>query len=476
MESPSEQEQFIDEAETWVCFQCVGEPSLKAQIQKSGAQPCNYCGKLAPAWTFLDVASAIFSVIEEHYQLVRSESPFYLEEGEGVADVIAIVADLSDDKLIDDVREQCEDLATTGMDDFDIPDSGPYAEDSEYAETPIDTYVWSQKWRDFETILKERTRFFSDEAKKILEDIFADIETLISNEGDSVLTRIGPGTEIPELFRARNFYDVDKLTGALGSPDQDLGPPPSSCASGGRMNAQGVSLFYGADAPEVCLAEVRPPVGSWVAMATFELIRPLNLLNLQLLQKLEHPKGSLFDPGYSHKLTKYKFLRTLTDLISRPVMPHDENSDYLTTQAVADFLSMYNKTNVDGIIFPSVQSPDKGRNIVLFHKASLVEKRELPRGTDIYCQSTSFEDDQWLFDFHVLESLPEELQDEKPTPIHWLEAFDSHPHYFQRKQIKSRDPTLRVNTGTVMVHQIEAASFSVKTYSVERTQTSKSGG
>ena len=39
------------------------------------------------------------------------------------------------------------------------------------------------------------------------------------------------------------------------------------------MNAQGIAVFYGAGDVETALAEVRPPVGSRVVTAEFEIIR-----------------------------------------------------------------------------------------------------------------------------------------------------------------------------------------------------------
>jgi len=60
-------------------------------------------------------------------------------------------------------------------------------------------------------------------------------------------------------------------------PDRDMGAPPSSLPAAGRMNAKGISTFYGATDPQIALAEVRPPVGSQVAIAYFEIIRPLRL-------------------------------------------------------------------------------------------------------------------------------------------------------------------------------------------------------
>ena len=43
------------------------------------------------------------------------------------------------------------------------------------------------------------------------------------------------------------------------------------------MNAKGISTFYGATNEDIALAEVRPPVGSQVAIARFDIIRPLLL-------------------------------------------------------------------------------------------------------------------------------------------------------------------------------------------------------
>jgi hypothetical protein len=153
---------------------------------------CSYCGTFAPAWTLQAVSEAIFVVLEEHFQQVSGESPFSREIGNDVAWTIGFSAEISDGALIEDVRELCEDMATSGMEYYEISDPSPYSQESEYIETPIDTYSWSSKWRYFETILKEQSRFFNQDARKILEEIFADIDILVSNEGEPVLTHAGP--------------------------------------------------------------------------------------------------------------------------------------------------------------------------------------------------------------------------------------------------------------------------------------------
>jgi hypothetical protein len=121
------------------------------------------------------------------------------------------------------------------------------------------------------------------------------------------------------------------------------------------MNAAGISVFYAATDPNVALAEVRPPVGSKVLIGRFGVIRPLRLLDLQALEFLADEKGSFFDQDHVRRLRRGKFLRGLSWLVSKPVMPEDQPRDYLPTQAVADFLGTAANPPLDGMIYPSVQ-------------------------------------------------------------------------------------------------------------------------
>ncbi len=67
--------------------------------------------------------------------------------------------------------------------------------------------------------------------------------------------------------------------------------------------------------------------------------------------------------------------------ISRPILPHDTNIDYVPSQAVSEYIHSQlkvprgkNKVGIDGIIFASAQRPNTGLNIVLFGDAAQVEQ------------------------------------------------------------------------------------------------------
>jgi hypothetical protein len=144
------------------------------------------------------------------------------------------------------------------------------------------------------------------------------------------------------------------------------------------MNAKGQPAFYGATTVPIALAEVRPPVGAWVATAAFDLLRPVKLLDLRNLAQVQLDSTlSLFDPRSIEKAQRRDFLRTLSSQLIQPVMPELQDRDYLITQVIADYLATHKRGQVEGIIYPSVQRPKDcvtaGFNVVLFPKASRVE-------------------------------------------------------------------------------------------------------
>ena len=101
----------------------------------------------------------------------------------------------------------------------------------------------------------------------------------------------------------------------------------------------------------------------------FTLLRPLRLLDVEALKSV-FIRGSIFDGAYIRKLEQAKFLGRLSDRITRPVMPSDEPSDYLVTQAIADYLA--SEVRLDGIVYPSAQAGGERKNVVLFNHAARV--------------------------------------------------------------------------------------------------------
>ena len=75
--------------------------------------------------------------------------------------------------------------------------------------------------------------------------------------------------------------------------------------------------------------------------------------------------ASYFDPEFRNLRDKAHFLRSLVSIMSRPVMPTDEDYQYLPTQAVAEYLSEKMKPRLHGLIFPSSHERVMGKTCLV---------------------------------------------------------------------------------------------------------------
>jgi len=248
----------------------------------------------------------------------------------------------------------------------------------------------------------------------------------------------------------------------MAYPDRDLGPPPSARAVAGRMNARGISVFYGATEPEIALAEVRPPVGSRVTIARFDVIRPLRLLDVAALRAII-VDGSVFDRDYIHRLRKAVFLERLGERIVMPVMPEDEPADYLITQAIADYLAGLSNPIIDGIVFPSVQSRTPGSNVVLFHKSSRVKPMDIPQGAEIDARLEETDDEGTVPAYYVWERRPLRRGAPVATDLPWPMSM---PYTMRDEDV--RPFTLQVDPTNIKVHHVRAVSFTTEDHDVTR--------
>jgi hypothetical protein len=244
----------------------------------------------------------------------------------------------------------------------------------------------------------------------------------------------------------------------------------------GRLNAAGVSIFYGAETAEVALAEVRPPVGSRVVLARFVLLRPVRLLDIDALRSLL-VEGSLFDPEHHGRLAHAAFLSSFSRRFTQPVMPDHEAYEYITTQAVADYLANEVEPVLDGILYTSPQSSDAGKNVALFHRSSRVERVVTPGGTQTDVWFGHQTDDGYEIDYTVYEQVPApaEPAPRRPAPRRRLDILDdTRPPILDDAQPPILDtpaPTLRIDLESVQVRHINSVEVRTDAYEVTRMRS-----
>ena len=376
----------------YVCHVCVGDRFLSSEVMAQGElTSCSYCFLPRNA-VLLDVLSKrIRQVLHEHFEPAPTEAvgfwPSWSNEGswEWEFDGIALLDVIADMAGIDkQVAYDVVDVLSRAFSYPIVKDGGddPYSIGSLYQERGPSDEGYRDIWAAFRDEIGSRTRFFSANAELMLNDIFGDLTTHQTYGDRSVVRDIGPDDPDRFFWRGRRPKSSEELDKMLKYPVQELGPPPSSVAKRGRMNAQGISVFYGAKDETTCLAELRVPVGSHVVMAKFELLQPVRLLDLRALENL-YVEEIHFDPDYSDRQGRAAFLRRLASEFSRPVMPGDEDVDYLPTQVVAEYLSSKANPSLDGILFPSSQTGEGGQNLVLFNHTCGVEPYHLSEGTKV---------------------------------------------------------------------------------------------
>lgn len=457
-----------------LCYKCIGEEYLKAEVRRKGQRgQCSYCGKSAKSYTLDDMAERIETVFKEHFRRTDLETDYQCErDGEPVVWAIANAADISEEAA-QDIQAILEDKHGS-FEAAKLGEETEFCSESYYEESGIDDYMWQEQWGDFEQSLKTEERFFSRIAAELLSSIFGGIDKMSSTDDQQLVIDAGQQTKMKALYRARVFQSDEKLKEALCRPDRHLGSPPYLLANAGRMNAHGISVFYGATDPVTAIAEVRPPVGSQVAVARFGIIRPLRLLDLTALREVTEP-GSYFDPEWTARLERAKFLRSLSQRIARPVMPDDEALEYLSTQAIADFLATENEPLLDGIVFPSVQTTGDSLNVVLFHKAARVESMDITEGTELDADKSKMSDDQDDFEYTVWENVPSKKPSRKrDEEDRWLDVAkfaESERHAYD---MDIRDVTLRIDLQSVKVHIVQSSQFQCDVRDVRRHRWKKS--
>ena len=479
---------------TRVCHDCVGDPFLADEVREEGARGlCSYCGKTREALTLGDLADRIHEVLQGHFELTPSEPSgdefalaregLWERPGYPVADVIADMAGLSEEIAGDVVEILSDRHSYQAVRDAE---DDPYGSDALYEERGPDDWDFRDTWAAFCSEIRSRARFFSNYAEEALGSIFGDLTTHRASGDRPVIREITPDDEDRFVWRARKAQSTKGLKAILKSPAREIGPPPSRLAKGGRMNAPGIPVFYGAMEESTCVAEARAPVGSHVVVARFELLRPVRLLDFDALTEV-YVEGSHFDPDYATREGRAAFLRRLVREISRPVMPQDEAFEYLTTQAVAEYLANKVEPRLDGIIFHSSQTGGTGRNLVLFNHACGVAPYDLPEGTEVTFlirRADEDDEDDEDGDITVFETVPadppEDAAPSAPREIFadLMDVFFSPPRWDKDGDEEDEpptygDPTLRLDLGSVVVLDIKNVQYGHNRRDVIRHRSTK---
>ena len=371
------------EGPQYVCHACIGDKVLAKRVEKEGTRAeCTYCRATKTAFTLADLSNRIHEVLEGHFIPV-SEDDVPEQFRQGLNDTETVIEEVAglEQGIAADVREYLFNRLDKTV-NVAGGEENLYSHGMLYVERETDTSNFRSAWRDFKEEIHSRARYFGATTEYTLDKIFGNLESLKSLLGRRVIREIKPGENDSSIWRARTAHSDSEVKSILESLSSQLGPPPSDKATAGRMNAEGIPVFYGALEEETCVSEVRAPVGSFVVLVKFDLLNPIRILDLDGLSNA-YSDVSYFDPNYIEERSRERFLGELVGEISRPVIPHQEAREYIATQIVSEYLANRVHPSLHGMIFRSSQTGGAGRNVVLFNGACGVEAYEPPPGTSI---------------------------------------------------------------------------------------------
>lgn len=371
-----------DTIDKYISSDCILESFLSNYVQKHGSvgkcsfQPSDREQKVLPLSEFV---AHVDRALESHF-VFQTEHPegyeYYLQRdgrwerpGDPIEHVIQDMAGV-DEEVAQICRQVLSDTKEAVL-PGDVIEEFMFDEDSHWKPRSIDGDALLSEWYALESSLQSTTRFFNEHASAWFANMFDAARALTKHTDQTFTISFGPKSKRKNLYRARVFQRIEDVKKALEAPHVELSAPPTHIARAGRMNAEGISMFYGATNPEIALAEVRPPVGSWVIIGKFEAKKSLTLLNASALADYK-PQGSVFDPQLLKRMVYADFFKKFADRLSRPVLPDGERREYIITQAIADYLAQSSEPKVDGIMYASAQTSRRGQNVVLFSRRSKV--------------------------------------------------------------------------------------------------------
>ena len=448
------------------CPSCIGEEYLEKVINRFGKNDaCFYCNSVSKTITVENLAKYIKRFFDDHYTRRMDESDFseidnvYEPDG-NIKDIIMEHADLNI-MLLDDVQIELQNLSFD-YEEYAVSRETPFDDTIHYYRRRIDCRYWDSLWNELEATMANENRLFNTRAREVLKSIFSHILEIDGGRAkrNPSIVEVGPNTSRSSIFRAREFQSDEKLYHAFKYPDIELGPPPPSITTEGRMNAKGVSVFYGATDIEVAISEIRPAVGSRVIIANFDIIRNLRLLDIEELQSTL-VEESMFNPLQKRILEKKEFISKICKHISAPAMPEYQSKHYLITQAISDYLSDLKSPNsIDGIIYNSPQKGNKKANVVLFHKASYVKLQKNPKVENIsqYLEDTFNENSYVVYDISEVTSNDVVKEPETANDL-------------DRESQESNDrriPSLSLDRSNIYVRSIDNVYFKSREQVIER--------
>ncbi|MGW9157462.1 RES domain-containing protein [Microbacterium sp. NPDC055665] len=368
-----EQEGLTYLAET-ICVEHLTDPGLTSSVASSVEErECSYCGRQvdegeAPFAVSMNVVGGIvFDTVTWLFTEGEDGEPeyfgdYYFEAYDTDVVVDTVLAGALDDKVAAKVIA-------------DI--SNAIASPTKWADAQLhDEFLFS--WDSFADTVKHRSRFvyIGAEERKGRENepparVSQFLEGLDAFVHDDMLSEFAPGDY---LYRARMVDDgFGFIERARSDPAKHLGPAPAGKASAGRLNPEGVGLFYGATTAELAVKETAlHSQFDDAVVGGFQVKRRLTILDFTKRPSLP----SVFDESHRRQYVYATFADDFVERLTQSVrLTGAERVEYVVTQVISEYFRWAPKRRLDGIAWGShlVDEEEGGKNVLVWASADDVQ-------------------------------------------------------------------------------------------------------
>lgn len=203
------------------------------------------------------------------------------------------------------------------------------------------------QWGDFVDAIISSNRFHTDHINKRALDLFIRCVRRPYKAGST-------------------FYRARVCTSEAGFSRSEMGAPPASLASAGRVNPVGISILYLADSVNTTLHEIRAGLYDYVTVGSFRLRRNIEVIDFTNLDSISpFIAYNVMGIPYTQHAINIDHLKLISQEIARPLRKQDSVLDYLPTQYISDYVKSQGYAGVD---YMSTMCKD-GYNLAVFDES-----------------------------------------------------------------------------------------------------------
>ncbi len=337
------------------CKECFNDPEIRADIENLSIKgKCPICSKEDVSLFDFDIHHEISNVVEYLSSILKLYVPESKHFGVFSESMFRTIEDslLEDWNIFSGSKEQVkriiEEFVSISLDlSNKIITEKVYIPEL-YDESYLDNNCFMGKytWNDFKKYLRNINRFHSKYIKlDLLENLLKETEI-----------QVRQGTN---FYRAR----VSNQRGNRGFTRKEMWAPPDDLATPGRANSRGQSCLYLSNKKKTAVKEIRAHAFDYVTIATFRLVRDINILDLTLIT---HNSPYYSEVNKINYLINEKLLKEIESDLAKPMSRWDSELDYLPTQYISDFAKFL---GYDGVKYKSTFD-NSSYNIALFDSSA----------------------------------------------------------------------------------------------------------